>query len=135
MDARERDDSLSGSLHRLGADLGDLIRAELALFKSEMMGEARRVLQAAIGFGAAGLVGLLALGAMTAFLILVLSLAMPAWGAALVVTILYGATAAGLALAAKARLNSALPLDIDETKRSVKEDVAWIRSGIKFGNK
>lgn len=135
MDERESHDSLSDSLRRLGADFGDLLRAELALFKSEMMAEMRGVMQAGIGFAAAALVGLLALGAMTAFLILVLALAMPAWGAALVVTILYGAVAAGLALAAKARLNAALPVDIDETKQSVKEDVAWIRSGIRSASK
>jgi hypothetical protein len=62
---------------------------------------------------------------------MVLSLAMAPWLAALVVTALWGIAAAALVSAAVAKLRETLPLQFDKTTRSVKEDVEWIKSGIK----
>lgn len=134
MDGDKGRPSVIELLQQLGREVGELIRAELAAFKDEMMREVRGIAQAGMWFGAAALFGVLALAALTAFLILALTTAMPAWAAALAVTVLYGAIAGGLALAAKSRLDKVLPLRIDDIKQSVKEDVAWIRSGIKSAN-
>jgi VIT1/CCC1 family predicted Fe2+/Mn2+ transporter len=135
MSEREQRESLGEALHRLGHDLGDLVRAELALFKSEIGGQLRSIGSVAIWLAAAGAFGMLAFGTFTAFLILALALILPAWGAALAVTAVYGIVTAGLLVAAKARLRDALPIKFEDTKQSVREDVAWIQSGMKSGIK
>jgi hypothetical protein len=79
-------------------------------------------------FGAAGVFGLYALGALTATVILALSLAMKGWLAALVVTVVYGAIAGVLALAGKSNVSKrraararADRSDLEVAKQRVKE--------------
>lgn len=123
-------ESLGESLHHLGRDLGDLFRAELALFKRETATQLRGLAMAGIWLGAAAVLGLAFLGAFTALLIVALGLALPLWAAALIVTMFYGIGAAGLLAAAIAKFREARPIDFDQTARSVKEDIAWIKSGM-----
>jgi hypothetical protein len=82
-------------------------------------------------FSGAAIAGMLALGAFTAFLILALSLAMAPWLAALIVTIVYGATAGVLALTGKKKIEEATPLVLEQTVDTVKEDVKWAKTQIK----
>jgi len=124
-------ESLGESLHHLVEDLGDLFRAELALFKKEAAEQLSGLAVAGVWISGAAVMGLAFLGALTALLIMALSLAMAPWLAALVVTALWGFAAFALASAAMAKLRSTLPLDFDKTTRSVKEDVEWIKSGMK----
>jgi hypothetical protein len=63
-----------------------------------------------------------------ATLILLLDLAMPAWLAALIVTVAYGAVAAVLALRGKQRVAEATPAAPEQTIESVKEDVQWAKT-------
>jgi hypothetical protein len=66
-----------------------LVRQELDLAKAELSVKGR---QAGIGagmFGAAGLIGLFAVGALTACLVLLLAPAVTAWPAALIVAAAY----------------------------------------------
>lgn len=123
-------ESLGESLHHLGRDLGDLFRAELALFKRETATQLRGLAMAGIWLGAAAVLGLAFLGAFTALLIVALGLALQLWAAALIVTMFYGIGAAGLLAAAIAKFREARPIDFDQTARSVKEDIAWIKSGM-----
>jgi hypothetical protein len=53
---------------------------------------------------------------------------MPAWLAALVVTVVYAAAAAVLAMRGKGRLSEAAPPAPEQTIESVKEDVQWAKS-------
>ena len=123
--------SLGESLHRLGEDLGDLVRAELALFKKEAAEQLSQVAAAGVWIGGAAVFGLAALGAFTALLMIALGLVLPLWLSALIVTALWGFLAIGLATAAIAQLRAALPLKFDKTTRNVKEDIEWIKSGAK----
>ncbi len=124
-------ESLGDSLHHLAEDLGDLFRAELALFKKEATEQLGGLAVAGVWIAGGAVMGLAFLGALTALLIIALSLAMAPWLAALVVTALWGFAAAALISAAIAKLRTTLPLEFDKTTRSVKEDVEWIKSGMK----
>ncbi|HLI94593.1 MAG TPA: phage holin family protein [Candidatus Baltobacteraceae bacterium] len=121
---------LGESLHKLGEDLGDLIRAELAQFKREAATQMRKFAVAGIWIAGAAVIGLAALGAFTAFAIIVLTLVFRPWVAALIITVVWGFAALSMLAVAKMKLDSALPIEF-ETARSVKEDIEWIKSGIK----
>jgi hypothetical protein len=124
-------ESLVESVQHLGRDLGDLIRAELALFKKEAMHEMRGLMAAGVWVAAGAVMGLAALGAFTAFCIIALSLVFQPWLASLVITFIWGFAAISMLAAARIKLQSALPVEFKETTRSVKEDIEWIKSGAK----
>lgn len=123
-------ESIGESLRNLGQDLGQLFRAELAQFKREAAGEMRNLAVVGVWLAGAAVMGLAFLGAFTAFAIIVLSLVLQPWIAALVITIAWGFAAISMLAAAKTKLDSALPIELEMT-RSVKEDIEWIKSGIK----
>jgi len=124
-------ESLVESVQHLGRDLGDLIRAELALFKKEAMHEMRGLMAAGVWVAAGAVMGLAALGAFTAFCIIALSMVFQPWLASLVITFIWGFAALSMLAAARIKLQSALPVEFKETTRSVKEDIEWIKSGAK----
>ncbi|HET9095400.1 MAG TPA: phage holin family protein [Candidatus Baltobacteraceae bacterium] len=123
-------ESMGDSLKHLGQDLGDLFRAELAQFKREATGEMRKLAIVGVWLAGAAVMGLAFLGAFTAFAIMVLTLVFQPWLAALIITVAWGFAAISMLAAAKIKLDSALPIEL-ETTRSVKEDIEWIKSGIK----
>lgn len=123
-------ESLGDSLKHLGEDLGNLFRAELAQFKREAVDEGRKLAIVGVWLAGAAVMGLAFLGAFTAFAIMVLTLVFQPWLAALIITVAWGFIAASMLAAAKMKLDSALPIQL-ETTRSVKEDIEWIKSGIK----
>jgi hypothetical protein len=127
----EQRESMPDALRNLGKDLGDLVRAELALFKSQASRQLSALAIAGVWVVAGGVMGLAFLGAFTALLIIVLSLAVPTWLAALIVTAAWGLVAGSLIAAAAIKIKATLPLDFDQTTRSVKEDIEWIKTGIK----
>lgn len=115
---------------RVGEGVLTLARQELQLAKAEMTEKGR---QAVPGFGmvgGAGLVALLAAGALTAFFILALDGALPNWLAALIVALVYGAVAAALYYMGKERVREAGPLVPEQTIETVKEDVEWAKTQI-----
>ena len=72
---------------------------------------------------AASVVGLALLGALTAGLILLVDLILPAWAAALVVTGFWAVVAGGMAVVGRSRLRAAGPPVPERAVASVKEDV------------
>ena len=119
---------LSELLRQLSQETATLVRQEIELAKAEVSDKGKK---AGIGVGiagAGGIVGLLALGAFTAFLILVLNLAMPAWVAALIVAVVYGAIAAFLGLKGKEKVQQATPAVPEQTIETVKEDIQWAKN-------
>jgi len=78
-------------------------------------------------FGGAAVLGLLALGALTVAIIAVLDKAMDLWVAALIVTAVYGAIAAVMALTGRDRVKAGMP-PAEQTVETVKEDVQWAKS-------
>lgn len=134
-DAALGDRSVAELLGRLSDQTVTLVREELDLAKAELTTKGK---QAGIGagmFGAAGLFGLYALGAFTAFVILLLSKAMTAWVAALIVTAVYGAIAGVLALTGRTRVQASTPPVPEQTVETVKEDVDLTRQRVKAGRR
>jgi uncharacterized membrane protein YqjE len=124
---RLREQPIGELLKQLASEMTTLVRQELDLAKAEMREKGK---QAGPGFGMIGAatgVGLLALGALTAFFILALDGAMPNWLAALVVTLAYAAIAAVLYLRGKEKVDGAGSPAPRQTIQSVKEDVQWAK--------
>ena len=109
------------------------MRQELDLARVELVEKSKTVGAGAGMLSGAAVAGLLALGTLTAFFILALSLAMAPWLAALIVTIVYGAVAGVLALTGKKKIEEATPLVPQQTLDTVKEDVKWAKTQIKSG--
>jgi hypothetical protein len=109
----------------------ELVKVELSenveLAKAEMTDKGKK---AGVGVGAAaaaGIAGLLALGAFTAFLIIVLDEVMSTGAAALCVTALWVLVAVPLALYARTKIQEVGTPVPKKTLESVKEDVAWLK--------
>jgi uncharacterized membrane protein YqjE len=122
-----REQSTGDLVKQLTQQVSTLVRQEVELAKVEMADKGKK---AGVGigmFGGAGVAALLGLGALTAFLILVLHLAMPAWAAALIVGVIWAAVAGVLALQGREKVKEVgIPLP-EETTESVKEDVEWLK--------
>src|SRR6266566_1951667 len=113
-DPRER--SLPELLKRLSAETTELIQ------KGRQAGAGAGL------FGASAALGLGALGALTACIILALNAALPAWLAALIVAAVYGVIAAVLAVRGRDRVKQVTPLAPEQTIETVKEDVEWAKT-------
>ena len=116
-------------------DLSDqttkLVRQEIELAKAEMTEKGKQVGIGAGAFGGAALVGLYAVGALTAALVLALSTALDAWLAALIVGVVYAAVAGVLALVGKNRTQAGTPPVPERAIESTKEDVEWAKTRAK----
>ena len=123
-----REQPMGELFKQLSADLSTLVRQELRLAQAEMTEKGK---QAGIGigmFGAAGIIGFVALLTFTTCVVAALATGMDVWVAALIVTVIYGALAGGLALVAKNRVTEATPPVPEQTVESVKEDVQWAKT-------
>ena len=123
-----RESSTGELVRQLSEQSSQLIRQELDLAKAELTEKGKR---AGIGAGvlaAAAVAGLFALGALTAFLILLLDEGMDGWVAALIATAVYAAAAAVLVPIGRNRLRESMPPAPEETLESVKEDVQWAKT-------
>ena len=122
-----REQPISELLKQLANETTTLVRQELDLAKAEMREKGKK---AGPGFGmigAAGGVALLALGALTACLILALDGAMPNWLAALIVAVVYGAVAAVLYIRGKEKVDDVGSPAPRQTIETVKEDLQWAK--------
>ena len=122
-----KDRPIAELLKDLSQQTTTLVKQELELAKAEVTEKGKKMGAGAGLFGAAGVAGLATLGAFTAFLILVLDIALPAWAAAGVVTLLYGIPAAILALRGRDKVKEATPLTPEQTVETIKEDVEWAK--------
>jgi Putative Actinobacterial Holin-X, holin superfamily III len=112
----------------LTSDLALLVRQEIELAKTEMAEKSRTAAPGLAMFGGAGVVGLCAAGALTAFLVLVCSLFLPEWAAALIVGALLAAVAFVLARQGKEQVADAGTPVPEQTIETVKEDVEWAKT-------
>jgi hypothetical protein len=129
------DRSVAELLKQLSDQTASLVRQELDLARTELSTKGR---QAGVGlgmFGAAGMIGLYALGALTAAAVLALSLAVSGWLAALIVAAIYGAVAGTLALTGKERVQRGIPPVPEQTVQTVKEDVQVTRQRAREGRR
>jgi uncharacterized membrane protein YqjE len=125
-----RSHSTGDLVKQLSEQTTTLVRKEIDLAKAELSEKGKVAGQGAGMFGGAAVVGLLALGTLTAMILAVLDKAMDFWIAALIVTVVYGAIAAVLAMAGKDRVKQATP-PAEQTVETVKEDVQWAKSQAK----
>src|SRR3978361_2452267 len=88
-----REQPMGELFKQLSDDLSTLVRQELKLAQVEMTEKGKKAGVGVGMFGGAGVVGLLALGALTACLIAALATGMEGWIAAPIVTRLYRAAA------------------------------------------
>jgi putative superfamily III holin-X len=125
-DTRER--PIGDVARDLTRDVSLLVRQEVELAKAEMA-EKGRIAAPGIGMlGGAGVAALAAAGALTAFLILVLSIFLPEWASALVVGAALTAIAYVLARRGKDRVAEAGKPLPEQTIETVKEDVEWAKT-------
>ena len=122
-----RERSTAELAKRLSQQASTLVAQELQLAKAEVR---EKAVVASVGVGAlmaAAVATLLALGALTALLILALDGAMPAWAAALCVTALWAVVAAGLALFGREKLRAMGTPVPEKTVDTLKEDIEWLK--------
>jgi VIT1/CCC1 family predicted Fe2+/Mn2+ transporter len=112
----------------LTSDLSLLMRQEIELAKAEMTQKGRTAAPGLGMFGGAGIVALCAAGAITAFLVLVFSLFLPDWAAALIVGVVLAAVAYVLVRQGKERVADAGKPVPEQTIETVKEDVEWAKT-------
>jgi hypothetical protein len=120
-----RDRPLGEVTRQLMNDVSTLVRQEVDLAKAEMAQKGRTAVPGLQMLGAAGVVGLAAAGALTAFLILVLAIFLPEWAAAAIVGVVLAITAFVLAKQGKERVEDAGKPVPEQTIESVKEDAEW----------
>jgi uncharacterized membrane protein YqjE len=129
------DRSVADLLKQLSDQTATLVRQELELAKVELTAKGKQAGVGAGMFGAAGMLGLYALGALTAAAIIALSLAVTGWLAALIVAAGYGAVAGGLALSGKSRVSRGVPPTPEQTVQTLKEDVRYARERVREGRR
>ncbi len=130
-----RDRPIGELMRELANETATLVRQELELAKAEMREKGRKAGKGAGMLGGAGIAGLLALGALTAFLILALDGVMPNWAAALVVAALWAVVAGVLALRGREKVQEATPPVPEQTRETIEEDLQWARNQAKSGSR
>jgi Putative Actinobacterial Holin-X, holin superfamily III len=130
-----REQPMGELFKQLSDELSVLVRQELKLAQAEMTEKGKKAGLGIGMFGGAGIVGLLALGTLSACLVAALATAMHVWLAALIVTAVYGALAGVLALIGKNRVTEATPPVPEQTVESVKEDMQWAKTQLPSGSK
>jgi uncharacterized membrane protein YqjE len=120
-------------LRELSEQTTTLVRQEIELLKAELTEKGKTAGVGAGMFGGAGLFGVFAFAALTTCIIAALNEVMPLWLAALIVTVVYGAVAAVLALRGRDKVQEATPIAPEQTTESVKEDVQWAKTRAQSG--
>jgi hypothetical protein len=123
--------SLAELTKRLSDQASALAQKEVELAKAELAIKGKRLGLGAGAFGAAGLLGLYALGALIAAAILALAIVLDAWLAAVIVAAGLGATAGALALTGKRKVEEGAPPVPEEAMESTKADVEHTKRRVK----
>jgi len=125
-DLRERPiGELASDLTR---DLSLLVRQELELAKAEMTEKGRLAAPGLGMLGGAGVVGLMAAGALTACAVLVLSIFLPEWISALIVGGVLAGGAYVLVKRGKEQIGKAGAPIPEQTIETMKEDLEWAKT-------
>ncbi|MEU6401948.1 phage holin family protein [Streptomyces sp. NPDC046985] len=121
------DHSVGELVHQATEQLSLLARQEVALAKEELTAKGRRMGRGGGMLGAAGAVAYVGLFALAGTAAAALSLVLPVWAAALIVTAALFAIAAVLALTGRAQLRRVGPPTPQRTFGSVRADVEEIK--------
>jgi uncharacterized membrane protein YqjE len=126
-----RSHSTGDLVRQLSEQTTTLVRKEIELARVELTEKGKVAGKGAGMFGGAAVVGLLALGTLTTMILALLDKAMALWVAAFIVTVIYGAIAAVMAMSGRDRVKQGLPPAPEQTVETVKEDVQWAKSQAK----
>lgn len=134
--AGERNDerSVKELIEGLSEQTQALARKEVELAKAEVTEKGKRLGMGAGAFGAAGIIGLFAFGALTAALVLLLATAVDAWIAALIVAAVYAAIAGIAALVGRGQVQRGTPPVPEMAIDSTKEDVETVKRSAREGH-
>lgn len=113
---------------QLAEETSTLVRQELQLARAELTQQGKRAGLGVGELGGAGLVGLYALGALTACFIAALAILLPVWASALIIAAVYGAIAGVLALIGRRQLQQNMPPKAPRTERTIQEDIEWVKT-------
>ncbi len=119
------DASIAELVKQLSEQTSRLAKQEVELAKVELTEKGKRAGIGAGLFGAAGVLGFYALGALMAGGILLLATAVTAWLAAVIVAAAVAIAAGVAALVGKSNVSQATPPIPEQATESVKEDVQW----------
>jgi uncharacterized membrane protein YqjE len=127
-DPELRERSVPELVKQLADQTSTLVRQEVDLAKAEVTEKGQQIGKGAGLIAAAAVIALLAAGALTAFLIMLLDGALPNWLSALIVAVVFFAIAGILALVGRNRIRAAAPPVPEQTVETVKEDVEWAKT-------
>lgn len=126
-----REQSIGELFGRLSQQMSALVRQEVELAKVELREKGKRAGAGAGLIGGGGLLGLGAFAALTTTVILVLATFLHAWLAALIVTVVYAAGAAALAMTGKKRVQAVGSPMPAQTIETLKEDAQWAKTQLR----
>jgi hypothetical protein len=129
------DRSVADLIRQASDQTATLVRQELELAKAELTVKGKQVGLGAGMFGGAGVFGVYAFGALTAAIILALSLVVAGWLAGAIVAVVYGAIAGMLALVGKSKVQAGIPPVPEQSVQSVKADIQSTKQHVKEGRR
>lgn len=116
--------SIADILKDIGGSLQQIVRSEISLAKIELSESMRRARRAGITLAAGAILAIFAIGFVLLTVLFALEITLPAWLAALIVSVLVAiAAAAGISKGVKLFKSVQPP---KETIRTAKEDLKWI---------
>ncbi|MGI5341083.1 phage holin family protein [Streptomyces sp. CA-181903] len=124
---RQVEEPVSALVSRASDQLAELVRAEMRLARAEMLEKARGFGRGGGLLGGAGLVAYVAFMGLAASAVAALSLVLPVWAAALIVTGVLAVCAAVLAIAGRKRIREAAPPVPGQAIEGVRKDTAMIK--------
>jgi len=120
-------DSAADAFKQLASDLTMLARDQLEAARQEMA-EKVRLIGVGAGILSASAVALIFTAAcLTAFAMVGLAVILPAWLAVLIVTLVWGAVAAALAIIGRRKVKEAGPLTPEQTIEDLRQDLKWAK--------
>ncbi|MGH3329668.1 MAG: phage holin family protein [Nocardioidaceae bacterium] len=125
--SRAAEPTVAELVSQLSEQSSKLLRSELELAKAEMQEKAKRAGAGAGLFGAAGITALFGVGTLITTVILALALVLPAWLAALIVTVVLFVVAGVVGLVGRKQVSQATPAAPQQTIDSVKRDIETVK--------
>ncbi|GAA1932103.1 phage holin family protein [Nocardioides marmoribigeumensis] len=119
--------SLGQLVSSVSQQIPELVRSEIRLAQAEMAEKGKRAGLGLGMFGAAGVLALYGVGTLLATVVLLLALVLPAWAAALIVTVVLFAAAGVAALKGKANVAEATPPKPERAIDGIKADVETVK--------
>jgi hypothetical protein len=128
-------ESVRELLRELAEQSAHLVRQEIDLARSELMEKAKPIGASAAALGAAVALGAGAFGAASACAISALSIAVPGWVAAAIVTIIYALVALALIVFGLHQMRQTMRSIAPQTAQTIKDDIAWAKTHLPSGMK